>query len=306
MRYETKKYKILVTLLVLFAFSCKKEDSLQRTANEKQQIDNYLQLHQITIKPTASGLYFQSTEDGTGETPHLDDFVNINYNVTTLNGNLIETNNLLEAKKNGIVASTAIDGPVKLYIKNITVKGLIEGLLQMQEGGKAWMLMPSSLTFNDYIPRIYEVELVKVIHDPAEYENEKITNYLDTLSKALTYKPMMGDTTPEGLYYIETLAGTGINPVDGNQVNVNYSVNLIDGPLISSMTNLTFKIGDSSVAPVFSAGPGVKQMKKGGKALIIVPYYRAYGIQGLNINGVIMIPTYATLVYSIELKSITP
>jgi FKBP-type peptidyl-prolyl cis-trans isomerase len=301
------KYKIVLIFFVLFGFSCKKDMSSRSMADEQQQIDNYLQLHLISIKPTASGLYFESTQEGDGESPSIDDFVNINYSATTLDDRLIETNNTTDARNNGIIASSSIAGPVKLYIKNITIKGLIEGLLKMQEGGKAWMLMPSSITFNDYIPRIYKVELVKVIHDPVAYENEKIINYLDTLSNRLTVaKPTLADTTSDGLYYIETLAGTGSYPKDGEQVNVSYTVNLIDGPQIISNANFTFRIGDSSIAPDFSAGPGVKKMKKGGKALIIVPYSKAYGIKGLSIDGVIKVPMYATLVYSIELKSITP
>jgi FKBP-type peptidyl-prolyl cis-trans isomerase FkpA len=178
MKIINKKYYLLILLVgqVFYFNSCSKESLPAMMADEKNQINDYLHSHNITIKPSASGLYFISTQDGEGESPSLSDFVSINYKVTTLDGKIFDTSNLYDARSNNIVSSTAINGPVKLSMQSITVKGLIEGLLQMKEGGKAWMLMPSSLTFYDYIPRIYEVELVKVIHDPVAYEDEKITD----------------------------------------------------------------------------------------------------------------------------------
>jgi FKBP-type peptidyl-prolyl cis-trans isomerase FkpA len=307
MKYNFTKYNLwLIVLLTAFVCSCKKENSAAMLANEKNEIDRYLQSHNLNIKPTASGLYFKLIVDGQGESPSLKDFVIINYAATTLDGKLFDTSNQLDAKANNIVTSSAIDGPVKLYMQSINIKGLIEGLLQMQEGGKAWMLMPASLTFADYIPRIYEVTLVKVIHDPVAYEDEKIANYLDTLNRSFTPNLTLtpADSTTDGIYYIETLAGTGLNPKDGDQVNVSYTLNLVDGQLIGSNTSYSCKVGDSNLIAGFNSG--IKKMKKGGKSILIIPYDKAYGASGLNQNGIILIPMYATLVYHIELNSITP
>jgi len=307
MECKVSKYNLLLfVLLIAFVCSCKKESSAALMAMEDNQIDRYLQLHNLNIKPTASGLYFQSIIDGEGDSPSLKDFVTISYAATTLDGKLFDTSNQADAKANNIITSCAIDGPVKLYMQSISIRGLIEGLLQMQEGGKAWMLMPASLTFDDYIPRIYEVTLVKVIHDPVAYENEKITNYLDTINRSFTPNLTLtpADSTTDGIYYIETLAGTGENPKDGDQLNLSYTLNLIDGQSIGSNTNYSCKVGDSNLIAGFNSG--IKKMKKGGKAIFIIPYDMAYGVAGFNQNGIILIPMYATLVYHVELKSITP
>jgi FKBP-type peptidyl-prolyl cis-trans isomerase len=312
MRPEFNKFYVLLAMIVSVMFSCiscKKETSAAMTANQNNQISQYLAAHNITIKPTASGLYYQSTLDGTGDSPGLTDFVTINYAGTTLDGKLFDTSNQADAKANNIVTSSALEGPVKLNMQNISVRGLIEGLLQMKEGGKAWMLMPASLTFNDYIPRIYDVTLVKVIHDPVAYENEKISTYLDSINRSTSanFTLSLADSTTEGIYYIETLAGTGLNAKDGDNVNINYSLKLIDGQSISSNTSFSCKIGDPNYTVGFNTigfNAGIKKMKKGGKAIIIIPYNKAYGISGLAQNYVILIPMYSTLVYQIELKSI--
>jgi FKBP-type peptidyl-prolyl cis-trans isomerase FkpA len=137
MKLENKKYYFLLLLLVSIIFSCnscKKESLAAMMANEKSQIDDYLHTHNINVKPSATGLYFISTKDGEGESPSLSDFVYINYKATTLDGKLFDTSNQYDAMANNLVSSTAINGPVKLYMQSITIKGLIEGLLQMREG----------------------------------------------------------------------------------------------------------------------------------------------------------------------------
>jgi FKBP-type peptidyl-prolyl cis-trans isomerase len=174
----------------------------------------------------------------------------------------------------------------------------------MKEGGHAWMLMPSSLTFSDYIPRIFEVELLKIVHDPVAFENEKIKNYLDTLSQrlALNVKVAPADSTPEGIYYIETKSGTGNSPTEGDNVYVTFTLKLIDGQLIGQSTNYAFRVGDINIIQGLSVG--IKKMKKGGKAILIIPYSKGFGTEGVTQQNVIIIPMYATLVYDIELKGI--
>ncbi len=304
MKYCVGSFNLFfISLIFLLSTSCQKDSASLNLAEEKLLIDNYLLIHGINITPTASGLYFESV-DSTGESPKLDDFVVIHFKETTLDGKLLDTSNKALADSNHVSSSSAIEGPLKLYIKGIRIKGLIEGLLQMKEGGHAWMLMPSSLTFNDYIPRIFEVELLKIVHDPVSFENEKIKNYLDTVSQrlALNAKVTPADSTREGIYYIETKTGTGNSPADGDNVYATFTLKLIDGQLIGQSTNYAFRVGDINLPQGLSVG--IKKMKKGGKAILIIPYSKGFGAEGVTQQDVIIIPMYATLVYNIELKGI--
>ena len=294
-----------ISLIFLLLTSCKKDDVSLRQADEKLLIENYLLTHNKQITPTASGLYFESIADGTGDSsPMLDDFVVINFTETSIDGKLLDTSNKALADSNNIISSSLVDGPLKLSIKGIRIKGLIEGLLQMKEGGHAWMLMPSSLTFNDYVPRIFDVELLKIVPDPVAYEKEKIKNYLDTLSRRIAANAPVtpADSTPEGIYYIETKAGTGNSPMEGDNVNATFTFKLIDGQLIGKSVNYSFRIGDINVIQGLSIG--VKKMKKGGKAILVIPFSKGFGTEGVTQQDVIKIPMYATLVYEIELNSI--
>jgi FKBP-type peptidyl-prolyl cis-trans isomerase len=306
MKLKIRRYYLVFISLTFILSSClKQDDDSLEIAAEKQSIEKYLTEKGKHITPTNSGLYFEITREGQGNSPLLDDFVLINFKETNLDGKLLDTSDKNAADSANIVASSKIDGPLKLYLKGIRIQGLVEGLLLMKEGTHAWMLMPSSLTFYDYMPRIFDVELVKVIDDPVKYEEEKIAGYLDALSTDFPNSRLSpSDSTSDGIYYIETLAGTGDYPVTGDNVTVNFTANLIEGQLIDETSvNYSFKVGDINIISGLNAG--VQKMKKGGKAILIIPFRKAFGPDGIIQNNIIEIPMYATLVYTIELKNIT-
>ncbi len=106
-------------------------------------------------------------------------------------------------------------------------------------------------------------------------------------------------TQPEasGLYYIETTAGTGDNPVPGNTVSVHYTGKFLDGNVFDSSAGgnpIDFTLGVGQV--IAGWDEGIALMKKGGKATLIIPSYLAYGSSGRG-----PIPPYSTLVFDVEL-----
>lgn len=109
-------------------------------------------------------------------------------------------------------------------------------------------------------------------------------------------------TEPEasGLYYIETLAGTGSSPLTGQQVAVHYTGKLLNGSVFDSSIGklpFTFPLGLGYVIQGWDEG--IALMKEGGKATLIIPSSLGYGSSGSS-----SIPPYSTLIFDVELVSI--
>jgi FKBP-type peptidyl-prolyl cis-trans isomerase len=117
----------------------------------------------------------------------------------------------------------------------------------------------------------------------------------------LTANNITVEPTKSGLYYVETLAGTGDLPVEGDTVLVNYTGKFLDGSVFDSSDEgdpLEFILGIGQV--ISGWDEGVSYMKKGGKATLIIPSDLAYGANGYYpvISG------YSTLVFDVELVDI--
>lgn len=289
----------LMAFLTLYATSCLKDDDSEKRANEKRLIENYVQNNNISVTPTASGLYFIPQVEGTGATPGATDYAIIKYNATDLDGKFFDGTDKAKAELNKVYPYFALGGPLKIYAgKDGFLDGVNEGLKQMKEGGKARMIMPSLLAYNDYIPRIIDVELIRVIPNPMAYEKEQIANFLDTASN-LEVK----DSTSSGVYYIERLAGTGtVKPFNGKLAKIRYKGYLPDGRVFdktASDTVYKFRVGGSEV--ISGLDEGIRLMTKGGKSTLVIPYYRGYGFPGITARGQVIIPYFSTLVFDVEL-----
>ncbi len=107
-------------------------------------------------------------------------------------------------------------------------------------------------------------------------------------------------TTASGLQYEVLKSGTGISPIDNEQVTVHYTGKFIDGKVFDS----SVERGQPATLPVngFNRGfaEALKLMKEGDKWLIVIPSDLAYGPQGAG--GVI--PPNATLIFELELLKV--
>lgn len=255
--------------------SCVKKDD--RAQNEIVAREQYLTEHNITVAPTASGLYFIETLAGTGSVPSSGLFAQIVFDMQFLSGE-------------SVIADT-----FPVAYGNL-LPGLDEMLSYMKVGGKAIGIVPSELAYGStgagdippYTTLIFNVELLDV-YDPVERESELLAQYI--ADNEIAVEPKVS-----GLYYIETLAGTGAAPQVNQTVEVKYTGHYLSGEVFDSGT-FSFIMGKGSVIEGFEEGIGY--MKAGGKATLIVPSDLAYGSTGNN-----AIPPYTTLVFDVELISI--
>ncbi len=136
----------------------KKELAIDKQKLEEDMLKDFIQKENITIKPTASGLYYIVETKGNGKKPKKGDKLIIHYTGKFINGEIFDSS-LKRAKP---------------LIYNFGDKGFIagweEGVSYMSEGEKAKLIIPSHLAYGEkktgpipaYSTLIFDIELIKI------------------------------------------------------------------------------------------------------------------------------------------------
>lgn len=116
-------------------------------------------------------------------------------------------------------------------------------------------------------------------------------------------QPVSTNKTEAGLVIEDFVVGDGPEAVQGGEVDVHYTGYLTDGTVFDTSKKrqrpFTFTLGEGRVIKGWDEG--VAGMKVGGKRRLIVPSSLGYGQRRAG-----KIPPGATLVFTIELLSVTP
>lgn len=115
-------------------------------------------------------------------------------------------------------------------------------------------------------------------------------------------------STPSGLYYKIDKMGTGVKPVKGDAVTMNYTGMLTNGqkfdsnvdPEFKHVEPFTFTLAQGQVIPGWDEG--IALMPKGTKGTLYIPSTLAYGPQGREPQ----IPRNAILVFDVEVVDVKP
>jgi FKBP-type peptidyl-prolyl cis-trans isomerase FkpA len=308
MKIRSVALAVITGIMIFSASSCLKDDSEAQRAEEKRILNTYISANYPNVTPTKSGLYYIETLAGTGDTLDYGEWMEIKFTGRLVSSNdVVMTSDLQIAKDNNIDQTDIYYGPTRLILGKISYAGLNEGISKMKEGGKARMIFSSDLgaggssssTVPAYSSLIFDIELLKVIPDMKAYETGLMMEYLIA-------HELSTDTTASGIYYTETMDGVGSLPIDGDQVSVTYTGKFLEGTAFQSTgKTFSFTVGSNGVIKGFEAG--VRQMRKGGTATVVVPYNYAYGEYGRVDNYYrIVVPPFKTLVFNLTLNTITP
>jgi FKBP-type peptidyl-prolyl cis-trans isomerase len=151
---------LIAPFILLFSTSCNFDKKLQE--QEQEMIASFIKRNNITVAPTATGLYYIETLLGDGPMASDYDSVYVNYKTILLSGQLIDQSEV--NKPYGFIIGVGQSIP-----------GFEEGIRLMHEGGKADFIIPSKLAYGregagvvigSYTPLLMEVELVKVVYGP--------------------------------------------------------------------------------------------------------------------------------------------
>ncbi len=156
-------FLLLAAVLFISLSSCDPGKKYEK--DERAQIQDYLSKNSnldFELKP--SGLYYLDEQVGTGRTPVAHDTAYMFYTGKFLNGNIFDTN----------VGTT--DTLVVPVDENYMIQGYDEAITYMKEGGKALILIPSSLAYGPtgwyaiggYTPLLFELYLVRIAKGPGK------------------------------------------------------------------------------------------------------------------------------------------
>lgn len=326
---KSLKYIFLSLLAVGLFFACDREFS-DLDGDEMAKLNAWVQVKNIPAEALMpSGMYYISTIDGAGLSPDSGDFIVYSYKEKKLDGIIVDSDSSCIAKLYDFFDINYHYSPIFTKFDNSNrivegynryiLAGLYEGLGYMKEGGKATLILPSSLAYgrsgrvinqtaaiNPFESIIYEVELHKVVKNPKDYEKNILQAYIDDKYPGL-------EPINDSIYYVQLSPPTVDTITVGKDsiVNVMYKGMYLDGFVFdtnidtvatklgrtfSSKSELKFTIGGSQVIKGFSMA--LPLMKPGEWGRVIIPSYCAYDSTG-NSN----IPPYTTLVFDVYFKS---
>jgi len=293
--------------------------------DEMARFNAWIDMNGLSSYSTPSGLYYINEREGTGDFPNDSDIIVFSYVVRNLD-DYIYLNNYKDTAVlydiYGLNKPTTHFAPTaEQFLSNkIKPKGLIEGLSKMKEGGKARLIMPSSLAFgangNGQIPQytslIYDIELVRVFHGNfEEYEKDIIDKYInenntppfESINDSLYYKTIdtgVSDTRPDSLvrvYYVGRFLDGFI--FDTNIKSVAIDSNIYDPTSTSKYNYLEFVLDAKKDNPKPGFQFAVKHMTEGETKRFVIPSKLMYGYIGST--GTTPIPPNTPLIFEIEL-----
>ncbi|QQY83821.1 FKBP-type peptidyl-prolyl cis-trans isomerase [Tamlana sp. s12] len=273
------KQFLFICALVLFTACEKDEAPKDYSAENDAEIQAYLSENNLDAKKSGTGLYYIIEDQGTGAVPQADDRVKVAYKGYFTDGTVFEEN------------EEGISIPL-----NYLIRGWVEGLGYMKEGGKGTLIIPAHLAYGDEdkgdIPRgsviIFDVELIYVNYTT---ENEQeIKDYLEENNIENATRAY------SGLYYTIHNQGMGDKAEDNDIVTVTYTGYFIDGEEFDkSASEVTFDL--ANLIKGFSEG--ISMLNEGGNATLYIPAHLAYGNLGQG-----SIPPGAVLIFDVELVKI--
>ena len=267
--------------MLLFA-ACKKNDDVTLTAaQEDDAIKAYIAKKSWTAKSTTEGVYYVTDVEGTGATPLLTDYVNIKFKGYLLNETLV---------------SDSRDSAIEFKLNELIV-GLQIGLQKFKVGGKGKILIPSALAFGTQSSTTVPTNSIMVFD--IELVSAQATNSEDKFIKAyIAKKGWTAQSTPEGIYYVTDVEGSGPTPTTSNTIKVFYKGYLLDETVFDS--NLAPKAAvEFPLANLIEGWKiGFQKFKAGSKGKLLIPSAYGYGSRGQG-----TIPANSVLVFDIELVS---
>lgn len=142
------------------AYERERQQAIQAMIEESNQaLEEFIRTNGITVKPTASGLYYVEHTKGSGQTPRAGQAVRVHYKGTLLDGTKFDS-------------SYDRGQPFEFTLgMGQVIKGWDEGIALMQEGGKAMLILPQHLAYGErqagsippFSPLVFEVELIEIV-----------------------------------------------------------------------------------------------------------------------------------------------
>lgn len=140
--------------------------------NESAKMKAYVSAKGLKTTVSASGLNYVISTQGSGVKPNPGDTVVVNYTGSFLSGKIFDTSLPDIAKKAGTFNPQRPYEPLKMPVgMSNSIPGFEEGLMLLNKGSKATLIMPSNLAYGEqgnqgippFTPLVFEIEMVNII-----------------------------------------------------------------------------------------------------------------------------------------------
>lgn len=220
-----------------------------------------------------SGLKYHIFEQGDGAAAEVGSLVSIAFSFWLEGGSLVGSTDSMGAPFTFVVGSDA------------SLPGLDEGVLLLNQGGRAQLIMPPELGDGSGATYRFEIELVEVSEPPTVTAVDE-SEYT---------------VTESGLKYAIIEDSDGALPVAGDMLTLHYTLWLEDGTFVDTST-----FGETPLQLVSGMGQtiagfeeGLLLAPEGGTIQLVVPPALGYGEAGTG-----PIPPNTNLIFEIELIAI--
>ena len=269
-----------------------------------------------------SGVQYLVVKQNPGEKIKLSDVVTFNVEQRTDKDSLL-------------FSSFKMGQPVKIQVQpSRNVGDLMDVMPLLAVGDSALIKVPVDSIFKGHETErpafllaggnvIYKVKIEKIqsITEAIAERNAGLAKIkAEESSQANAYikaHKLLVKTTLSGLRYVITKQGTGIKPLAGDTVKVNYAGRTLDGKLFDTSIQsvaaaggienpgrpyepIAFPVGKSKVIKGWDEG--LLLLNEGTKATFIIPSDLGYGDQGSGPG----IPPFSTLVFDVEMVKVIP
>lgn len=155
--------------------------------------------------------------------------------------------------------------------------------------------------FNILTPEQYQEELknyAQIVEDRDIEEQRKLKTFLDTCKTE--FYPLNN-----GMFYLPIKQGVGDNAESGNTIKIHYKGTFLNGKVFESTYDrkepLEMVVGTQGQI-ISGLESAIRLMNEGAKTKFIIPSQLAFGETGSSTG---IVPPYTTVVYEIELLSLT-
>ncbi|MGK7394817.1 MAG: FKBP-type peptidyl-prolyl cis-trans isomerase [Candidatus Cyclobacteriaceae bacterium M3_2C_046] len=264
-------------IIALFASSflwqgCLEESEVEGESENKEslrQLEEYMSSNNIQAEEDANGFYYEVLQENAGEEVDVEDFINLYYKVSLLNGTVVDS----------LVQGEDIPFSYRHFINELYPPGVHLGINNMKEGETYRFYLPSRWAYGRlstskipaYASVIFEVHVANVM-DSAEFVLHQDTIIQDYMNEQGWENV---EKLADGLYFNEEVQGEGDKPKNGEDLKVNYRGFFLDGKEFdkSPANNpAIFRLGGT----IKGFNNGLAQMNKGGKGTIIMTSNYAY------------------------------
>ncbi len=256
-----------------------------------------------------SGLEYKFIVENKNERqPQPGDIIEITMYYTTPNDSILydtrEFTKMFRMKvKNPSLNGGTIDDAILLMHKGDSAIFKVDAVRffteTKQEEAPKFIKSGDKLTFYIKLHNVYTVQEYAEQRRKQSFQSEE--EEMQALEAYLKLANITTPPRPSGLYFIEKVKGTGKAPADNSWVSIHYLGTFVNGEPFDNTYErnqpFEFQLGQNLVIPGLEEG--VKLMREGGEAIIIIPSKLAYGDQPYK-----MIPPYSTLIFEVQLLKV--